>query len=550
MENLLNSSKENNAEFYRQQYEALNMQENKTLDESVNVFIRSCQRKSNCPKKIRKQSKLQEMPDPKIILNCDICNTKFNSEIKFKKHKKNHEYEKPYQCDQCSESFNVLENLTLHISVHNMEQFRCPQCGKIFNRLASLQGHIKTHFKNEFFTCSHCGDMFYVLAKYKQHLCTVHPSNKYQLQADREEKAAKRRIEKGRKKICRICGKVFSKNFLLQRHERIHKNVKPYKCDECKRSFTQKYSLVIHQLKHSGERPHQCLLCPQRFSQKGNLLSHVSRCHSNQFDQLFSCNFCPCTFRKRRSLNHHITRYHITTTNDAGIDDVMRQLNEIQRPDPLENQHEQMQKINRKETNFMTNPKSRVNVATEKYEETIATDISTNPSKEVSVVQLNDFLASGASVHNVIQHRTEGRPRTLICTFCEKSFKRPSDMLRHIRIHTKEKPFECDICNRKFNVKGTLQTHMRLHDKNIPIFPCDWCKKTFRSSKSLKAHCRMRHPRVDRCESIIQNTDNFVNINSESNSFLDMSKSEQNTELDVNSKQNSKPILRCDLCKK
>ena len=40
--------------------------------------------------------------------------------------------------------------------------------------------------------------------------------------------------------------------------------------------------------------------------------------------------------------------------------------------------------------------------------------------------------------------------------YCSKEFKKPSDLIRHIRIHTHEKPYKCTQCFRAFAVKSTL----------------------------------------------------------------------------------------------
>ena len=80
-------------------------------------------------------------------------------------------------------------------------------------------------------------------------------------------------------KVCKICSKRFLRNSALDKHLRIHSEVKPFSCSVCSKYFNLKENLNKHMKIHSGIKEFVCHVCNKMFTQKVNLNRHMYSIH-------------------------------------------------------------------------------------------------------------------------------------------------------------------------------------------------------------------------------------------------------------------------------
>ena len=195
------------------------------------------------------------------------------------------------------------------------------------------------------------------------------------------------------KNICVTCNKIYSSKWTLARHNKIYTGKNKIQCDICKKKYASSY-MKIH--KKTNNRPARltCDICQKTYVTLLGLNEHIKQ-HSNS--DHFTCLLCKTRYSTQVYLNMHMK---IHTNKDDLTCDIC----------------------------------------------------------EITYSTLR-YLKEHMKFHS-------NNPR-LTCSIrgCKKIFQSRTTLIRHERSHVKQKKFKCSMCQRAFKLPNILKRHISIVHK-------------------------------------------------------------------------------------
>ncbi|XP_061189786.1 uncharacterized protein LOC133197673 [Saccostrea echinata] len=392
--------------------------------------------------------KHMKMHDDDSYLICDICGVQCTTKTKLNNHKANRHHTKlgKVGCPNCDRRFMTVWAMYRHNQdVHGCTQDICKECGKFFDTEEQLLEHINQfhpHLSQDVsrFSCEECGKWFeqarYLYVHYKE----VHRNQRSVCGfcgkgfSNRDEfHAHKKTHDLSIPNTCKICAKTWNTPEDLEKHMRFHvRGKKLHQCDICKDVFIRRQDLIDHMITHTQTFPYICKECGKGFKNKGKLKVHMI---SHVSHRPFQCDICGMSFKMKATLGTHIKRHK-----------------------------------------------------------------EVKPFK-CNYCPLRFKSVEGSRNHMLHKHITPEELKFIKfkvykCEYCNKLMGQKHMYMRHVRLHTGERPCVCDVCGRSFTMPATLNVHKKTHLERKPHH-CDTCNFGFIDAHKLGKHFQtIRHKQM------------------------------------------------------
>lgn len=296
---------------------------------------------------------------------------------------------------------------------------------------------------------------------------------------------------------CKLCTYTNMQKWKVANHVRsFHMKKKLFKCPLCDFITGRKIEFCIHKTKHSNKKVFSCEECGYRTIARANYDRHMA---NHKADSPVKCSLCTYSSTGEAAIQRHMQEYH-----SGGIVPPLEGMSRMvgpASPSPPPSDRAQPEDIAcpRCDLVFKSESKLKIHLISHSNESLHQCPLCSLRYKRTSDLnrhmkrkhntRLRDFTMSeqdeplnlcvkrprlqndedqplDLSVKPIAPTRRFSQasvmaPENLKCSHCSYLAKWPSDLHRHMLVHSVEKRFKCTYCHRRYKYKFDLNMHLR-----------------------------------------------------------------------------------------